>query len=119
MRAPGPWTLLLKALRGRHVRTALAIVGIGVIAQLVLVLFAVYRAPVASVRGYVGKGDVDLWMAPVGTDNLMRASGVLPVGVLDEVRKVSGVASADALLRIFVSVTPSKHHEGTADLRLT
>jgi hypothetical protein len=83
MRSPGRWTLLLKALRGRRLRTALAVVGIGVVAQLVLVLFAVYRAPVASVRGYVGKGNVDLWIAPGGTDNLMRASGVLPLGVLD------------------------------------
>jgi len=119
MRTPGPWTLLLKALRGRRLRTALAIVGIGVIAQLVLVLFAVYRAPVASVRGYVGQGGVDLWMAPAGTDNLMRASGVLPIGVLDEIRKVSGVARADALLRIFVSATPPEEVRGSAGARLT
>jgi putative ABC transport system permease protein len=111
--------LLLKALRGRRLRTVLAVVGIGVIAQLVLVLFAVYRAPVASVRGYVGQGGVDLWMAPAGTDNLMRASGVLPIGVLDEVRKVPGVTGADALLRIFVSATLPEGQKGPAGARLT
>jgi hypothetical protein len=119
MRPPGLWILLLKALRGRRLRTALAIVGIGVIAQLVLVLFAVYRGPVASVRGYVEQGGVDLWMAPAGTDNLMRASGVLPIEVVDEIRKVNGVSRADALLRIFVSAAPPEKTGGPAGARLT
>jgi putative ABC transport system permease protein len=84
------------------------------------VLFAVYRGPVASVRGYVEQGGVDLWMAPAGTDNLMRASGVLPIEVVDEVRKMSGVTSADALLRIFVSATPPEETGGpAAGARLT
>lgn len=112
MRAPAPVTLLLKALRGRRLRTLLAIAGVAMIAQLVLVLFAVYRGPVASVAQYVGQPGIDFWVAPVGTDNLMRASGVLPVSLVDELRKVEGVASADALLRVFVSATRSK---GDAD----
>lgn len=97
--------LIAKAVRSRLVRAALAIAGVGTSTLLVLVLFAAYRSPVASVRAYTGQPGVDLWIGPAGSDNIVRSSGVLPGEVLDGVRTIAGIEKADPVLRTFVSVT--------------
>lgn len=89
------------ALRGRRARSALTVAGIGSTTLLVLVLLAAERSLSLGVRSYVGRPEIALWVAPVGTDNLIRSSGFLPAGAEEEVREVPGVAAADPLLRSF------------------
>jgi putative ABC transport system permease protein len=92
------------ALRGRLARSALTVAGIGSTTLLVLVLLAAQRSLSLGVRSYVGRPAIDLWVAPVGTDNLIRSSGFLPAGAEEEVRAIPGVAAADPLLRSFAKV---------------
>jgi putative ABC transport system permease protein len=108
--ASASWTaaLLGRALRSRPVRTALVVAGISASALLVLVLFAVYRSLTSNVLAYVGQEGIDLWLAPVGTDNLIRSSGLLPGELLERLRLVPGVGRADPLLRAFVTVEPRR-----------
>lgn len=95
------------ALRGRTGRSLLTVAGIGGTSLLVLVLLAALRSLSLGVNAYVGRPEVDLWVAPPGTDNLIRSSGFLPLSAAEDVRAVPGVERADPLLRSFVRVQPS------------
>jgi putative ABC transport system permease protein len=95
--------LLVHGLRGRPVRAALTAVGVALCALLTVVLFAAHRSLAAAVRTYPGGAGADLWVAPYGTDNLVRSTGVLPWEVSEEALDVPGVAAADPILRAFVT----------------
>jgi len=77
--------LVGKALRSRRVRFWLATAGIATSTLLVLVLVAAYRSVRASVTGYAGQPGIDLWVAPVGTDNLIRSSSLFSSRLADSV----------------------------------
>ncbi len=95
--------LIAKGLRARPTRFALCVGGIAVSTMLVLVLFASYRSVAASIRRYTGQRGLDIWVGAKGTDNLIRSSGVFDVTTLEEVRRVTGVARVDPILRAFVT----------------
>jgi len=111
-----PATLVLRALRPRAGRAALSAAGVGSAALLVLVLLAARRSLETGVTAVAGARGVDLWVAPQGTDNLVRASGGLPRGTLDAVRSVAGVERADPVCRAFV---PVEAGSGKGPRRLT
>lgn len=95
--------LIAKGLRGGAVRFAICVGGIAVSTMLVLVLFGSYRSVSASVTQFIGRPGLDLWIAPMGTDNLIRSSGFLQTSALEEIRKVPGVSRVDPILRAFVT----------------
>jgi putative ABC transport system permease protein len=97
--------LLSRAVRSRAVRTVIVAAGVAISTLLVLVLAASYRGVTAGLQSYVGQPGIDLWVAPVGADNLIRSSGMLPGGAAPALRKLDGVKTADPLLRGFVAVT--------------
>jgi putative ABC transport system permease protein len=66
----------------------------------------VYRALTTGVRSYVGPERIDLWVAPLGTDNLIRSSALLPAGIVDSIADLPDVREAAPLLRGFVAVRP-------------
>lgn len=101
--------LIAKGLRGGTVRFALCVGGIAVSTMLVLVLFAAYRSVSASVMQFMGQPGLDLWVAPMGTDNLIRSSGYLDTTSLDEIRRVPGVSRVDPILRAFVTAEAKGH----------
>ncbi len=105
--------LIRKALRSRPVRFWLAAAGVGVGTLLVLVLGAAYRSVSTSVAAYVGQRDIDLWVAPIGTDNLMRSSALLPVALADSLLTMSGVAAAQPVMRAYVTVKADPASGGT------
>jgi putative ABC transport system permease protein len=86
-------------------RVALAILGVAVSAILVLVLLGAQRGLTEGVRSYVGQERVDLWVAPRGTDNLVRSSAMLPLPVVEILAREPGVREAAPVLRGFVSMT--------------
>jgi hypothetical protein len=94
------------ALRGRRVRSLLTGIGVATAAMLVLVLVATYRSLASGVLAYVGQPAVDLWVAPVGTDNLIRSSALIEREAVARLAEVPGVAQAHAVLRGFVTVEP-------------
>ena len=96
--------LVAKALRSRRGRFWLATAGIGTSTLLVLVLAAAYRSVRASIAGYAGQTRVDLWVAPVGTDNLIRSSSLFSSQLADSARAVPGVAAASSIVRAFLTV---------------
>jgi len=102
MRSPLPG-LLAKGLRGRPARAALTTLGVTLCALLTVVLFAAHRSLDAAVRTYPGQAGADLWVAPYGTDNLIRSTGVLPWELSEEAFDTPGVAAADPILRAFVT----------------
>jgi putative ABC transport system permease protein len=96
--------LVAKALRSRRGRFWLATAGIGTSTLLVLVLAAAYRSVRASIAGYAGQTGVDLWVAPAGTDNLIRSSSLFSSQLADSARAVPGVAAASSIVRAFLTV---------------
>ncbi|MBK7152768.1 MAG: ABC transporter permease [Sandaracinaceae bacterium] len=98
--------LLYRALASAWRRSLLAASGVATSALLVVVLVASYRNLTSAVESYVGQPGIDLWIAPLGTDNLIRSSALLDEGTLGAARAVPGVRRADPLLRSFVSA----HH---------
>jgi hypothetical protein len=101
--------MLRKALRSRGGRAAIAACGVATSAFLVLVLLASYRSLSSGVIAYTGQEGIDLWVAPAGTDNLIRSSSVLPRSLVEEVAALEGVREAGALVRGFVTAQPEKH----------
>lgn len=108
--------LVVKALRCRRTRFWLATAGIATSTLLVLVLAAAYRSVRASVAGYAGQPGIDVWIAPVGTDNLIRSSSLFPSRLADSARLVPGVAMASPIVRAFLTV---KGRRGPGRRRLT
>ncbi len=98
--------LIRKALRHRLVRAIVAASGIAISTLMVLVLIGVYRALTTGVRSYVGPEPIDLWVAPLGTDNLIRSSALLPANIVDSIAALPGVREAGPLLRGFVAARP-------------
>ncbi|NIQ59450.1 MAG: hypothetical protein GWN71_40700, partial [Gammaproteobacteria bacterium] len=90
--------LLRAALRSEPGRTGLAVLGIAVSAFLVMALLAAYRGIAAGVVAYTGQQAVDLWVAPMGTDNLIRSSGLLSGRETRRIRNTTGVRASGAVL---------------------
>lgn len=95
--------LIARGLRGVQTRTTICAAGIAVSTLLVLVLFGAYRSVVGGVASYLRRPGMDLWIAPRGTDNLIRSSGFLAAETLDELRAVDGVLRVDPIVRTFVT----------------
>ncbi len=94
--------LIAKGLGGRALRAWISVSGIAVSTMLVLVLLGAYRSVSTGIGEYLGQHGNDYWIAPRGTDNLIRSSGLLEPGILDEIRKMQGVDRVDPILRAFV-----------------
>jgi hypothetical protein len=94
------------ALRGRRIRLLLTGTGVAAAAVLVLVLVASYRSLARGVVAYVGQPAIDLWVAPAGTDNLIRSSALIEREHVARIRDVPGVEQAHSVLRGFVTVEP-------------
>ena len=97
--------MLWRSLRGRTLRVAITGAGITLTSLLVLVLTAAHRSLVESVRDYAGQPTIDLWVAPEGTDNLIRSSGLLPSWTDDSIMATPGVAAVGPLVRGFLTVS--------------
>lgn len=110
---------LHRALRGRRVRSALTGTGVAAAALLVLVLVAAYRSLANGVLTYAGQPSIDLWVAPAGTDNLIRSSALIGREAVARVRELPGVEEADAVLRGFVTIEPAHAAGGAPAPRLT
>ncbi|MGK7312766.1 MAG: ABC transporter permease [Candidatus Longimicrobiales bacterium M2_2A_002] len=104
--------LLRSAMRGPIGRAALAGAGIAVSAFLVMTLLATYRSLVAGVSAYTGQEQVDLWVAPRGTDNLIRSSGLIDMASAERIRRTEGVARSGTLVRGFARVTAGADDRG-------
>ena len=100
MRAIG---LILRAVAGPRARTLCTGGGIAGATLLVLTLLAAHRSLTVAAITYIGQPGVDLWIAPFGTDNVVRSSGFLAEAAPDSIRLVPGVAAADPLVRGFVT----------------
>ena len=96
--------LIAKSVRHRPARALVAVAGITVSTLLVLVLMGAYRALTHGVRTYAGSTRVDLWVAPLGTDNLIRSSALLPRSIVDSIAAFPGVRETGPIVRGFVSV---------------
>lgn len=108
--------LLAKAVRSRRGRALLAIAGVAGSTLLVLVLLAAYRSVTGGISAYLLGTRADVWVAPRGTDNLIRSSGFLPADWAEKVRAVPGVARVDPILRAFVAVQPAAGGQERATL---
>jgi len=99
--------LLLKSLRGRLLRTVLAIAGIAACTLLVIVISSVLRGVSTSMAGYIGQEGFDVWVTPPGADNLIRGSFVsfIPLAYIDSLRAVPGVVAANPVLEAFLPVS--------------
>ena len=95
--------LIAKGLRGGAVRFGICVGGIAVSTMLVLVLLGAYRSVSAAVIQFVGRSRAGLWIGPRGTDNLIRSSGYLDLGMLEEIRSMPGVSRVDPIVRAFVT----------------
>lgn len=95
---------MARALRSRPGRFWLTAGGIALCSVLVFALRAAHGSVAASVRAYLGQPGMDLWVAPAGVDNFMRASALLPTALADSLRSVPGVAAAEPVARGYITV---------------
>ena len=95
--------LIAKGMRGGGLRFVICAGGIAVSTMLVLVLLAAYRSVSAGVDDLIGQSRVALWVAPRGTDNLIRSSGLLDRQALQQLRGIAGIARVEPLIRGFVT----------------
>ena len=98
--------LMRTALAARRIRAAVTSVGVAGCVVLVLLLYSVSRGLTTGVRSFVGQAGPDVWVAPRGSDNLIRNSGLLPLRLADRLDSLPCVARADPLLRGFVTAAP-------------
>ena len=105
-------SLVRQTLGGARLRSALVICGVAVGALLMLVLVATYRSVAVGVAEYVGRPQIDLWVAPRGTNNLIRSSAVMPAALADEIAQRADVREAAPLLRGFVTAENAKTGRG-------
>jgi ABC-type antimicrobial peptide transport system permease subunit len=98
--------LLVRSLRGRRVRSWLAVVGVATCTLLVIVIASAYRSVRTAMASYAGQSGVDLWVAPEGVDNMIRGSYTAFIPLVDVVplRAIPGVAAADPILQGFLPV---------------
>lgn len=96
--------LLRHAIRIRPWRFVLAALGVSLSALLVLTIAAAYRSATLSITGYVDQPGVDIWVAPRGTDNLVRSSSLIPLDYLDAMLKMPGVQDVDPIVVGFLSL---------------
>ncbi len=97
-------SLAVAALRPRAARAFLALLGTAGAALLVLVLLGARRSLETGVDAVAGAPGIDFWLAPNGTDNIVRASGSLGEDDAGRAAAVRGVERADPLTRGFVTV---------------
>ena len=53
-----------------------------------------------------------MWVAPRGTDNLVRSSAIIPIAYRDSLLEIPGIVKADAILKSFVTITPMTNSAG-------
>jgi putative ABC transport system permease protein len=71
---------------------------------LLLVLLGARESVTRAIVAYTGQPGCDLWIAPRGTDNLIRSGSFLPASLGDAIRADPEVAAVEPLLRTFVAV---------------
>jgi putative ABC transport system permease protein len=113
-------SLLLRSLWTRGGRAGLAVAGVATSMLLVVSLMAVFRGAREAMASYAGQSDVDLWVASPGSDNLVRGafSSLLPLSTADTLVDVSGVASAQPILRVFLTAVAPDGQGGERRLTL-
>ena len=102
--------LIRRSLSARPSRTVASSAGIAACVLLVLLLFSVSRGITSGVSSFVGQAGADVWVAPRGSDNLIRNSGLLPSDTEARLAALPGVLRAEPVLRGFVSVTRPRDH---------
>jgi hypothetical protein len=96
----------------------MAALGVSLSALLVLTIAAAYRSATLSITGYVNQAQVDIWVAPRGTDNLVRSSSLIPLDFRDALLKQPGVQAVDSIVVGFLSLRKSSA-SATEDLPIT
>jgi hypothetical protein len=96
-------TLVRRALAARPIRATVTSIGVAGCVLLVLLLYSVSHGLTTGVSSFVGQTGADVWVAPRGSDNLIRNSGLLPVWTADSLESLPGVLRADPILRGFVT----------------
>ncbi|MCL7926322.1 MAG: ABC transporter permease [marine benthic group bacterium] len=97
--------LVRRSLSARPSRVVASSAGIAGCVLLVLLLFSVSRGITTGVSSFVGQDGADVWVAPRGSDNLIRNSGLLPSSAATRLATLPGVLRAEPVLRGFVSVS--------------
>ena len=104
----------------RRARAWLAAAGVGTSTLLVLALAAAFHSVQDAMASYAGQRAVDLWVTAPGSDNLIRGSprSLIPLELLDSVRKVADVAEAQPVLEAFLPVTALRPARDSSRLTL-
>jgi putative ABC transport system permease protein len=92
--------------------------GIAGSSLLVLVLLAAHRSLSTAARTYVAQPGVELWVAPLGTDNVVRSSALLAEEMPDSVNSLPEVSAADPVVRGFVTVEKQSYDGPSLQLTL-
>ena len=95
--------LVRRALQSNIRRVRTVVLGVMMSTLLILVLLATYRSVSLGIVAYAGQSNIDLWVAPLGTDNLVRSSAVLRHSVVNELQSIEGIQAAAPVIRSFVS----------------
>jgi len=88
------------------VRPWLTALGVATCTVLVLTLAGAFHSVRNSMASYAGQPAVDLWIAPPGSDNLIRGSfsSLVPLALIDSVRSIPGVQQVQPVLKAFLPI---------------
>ena len=93
-------TILLarRNLTRNRVRLVASLGGVALALSLTLALDAIYAGVANQLTTYIDRAGADVWVAQSGVRNLHMVASSLPETVVDEVRKVDGVADVTPIL---------------------
>ena len=101
------WKFISHAVRIKGWRFWLSAVGVAICTLLVLTLMSAMRSATSAIAEYIKSSGADIWVAPPGTDNLVRSSSFLPKTYRNLLLETQGVDRVDPITVGFVTVKRS------------
>ncbi len=92
--------LALRNLLQKKTRLVVAVSGVALALSLILALDAIFEGAQQRLTAYIDESGADVFVAQRGVRTMHMSGSTLPSSAVDEIRRVPGVASADAILYV-------------------
>ena len=100
--------LVSRAVRIKVWRFWLSAAGISTCVLLLLSLAAALHSATSAFAEYILSSKADLWVAPSGTDNLVRTSSFLPLDYQEKLQRMPGIRQVDPITVGFATIKTVK-----------
>lgn len=101
--------LALRNMLQTKTRLVVAVSGVALALSLILALDAIFEGAQQRLTAYIDESGADVFVAQRGVRTMHMSGSALPSSVVDAVRQLPGVASAEAILYVSSPVAVGKH----------